>query len=136
MSLLLSQVVYSLKEEALASWWVVAEAAGSAGLIPAACACCSCRSGKSKGFPLFSCPDKNKVNFIPRGSAFCPVKLLCSSLFSPVSPSSCGLGLHGNGDVAPSSPAAASPASSSSSSSTDSSQSPEPEAQPPLLLSS
>ncbi|KAM8826755.1 glucocorticoid-induced transcript 1 protein isoform 3-T3 [Synchiropus picturatus] len=46
-------------------------------------------SGKSKGFPLFSCPDKNKVNFIPRGSAFCPVKLLCSSFFSPVS-------LHGN----------------------------------------
>ncbi|TMS10723.1 Glucocorticoid-induced transcript 1 protein [Larimichthys crocea] len=46
-------------------------------------------SGKSKGFPLFSCPDKNKVNFFPRGSAFCPVKLLCSSLFSPVSPSSC-----------------------------------------------
>lgn len=45
------------------------------------------RSGKSKGFPLFSCPDKNKVNFIPRGSAFCPVKLLCSSLFSPISPS-------------------------------------------------
>uniref|UniRef100_A0A3P9M5J2 Glucocorticoid induced 1a n=1 Tax=Oryzias latipes TaxID=8090 RepID=A0A3P9M5J2_ORYLA len=39
-------------------------------------------SGKSKGFPLFSCPDKNKVNFIPSGSAFCPVKLLCSSLFS------------------------------------------------------
>uniref|UniRef100_G3SVW1 Glucocorticoid induced 1 n=1 Tax=Loxodonta africana TaxID=9785 RepID=G3SVW1_LOXAF len=26
--------------------------------------------------PLFSCPDKNKVNFIPTGSAFCPVKLL------------------------------------------------------------
>uniref|UniRef100_A0A8C5MVE9 Glucocorticoid induced 1 n=1 Tax=Leptobrachium leishanense TaxID=445787 RepID=A0A8C5MVE9_9ANUR len=25
---------------------------------------------------LFSCPDKNKVNFIPTGSAFCPVKLL------------------------------------------------------------
>ncbi|MEQ2188295.1 hypothetical protein GOODEAATRI_013529 [Goodea atripinnis] len=48
-------------------------------------------SGKSKGFPLFSCPDKNKVNFIPRGSAFCPVKLLCSSLFSPISPS-----FHGN----------------------------------------
>ncbi|XP_062321326.1 glucocorticoid-induced transcript 1 protein isoform X2 [Osmerus eperlanus] len=39
-------------------------------------------SCKSKGFPLFSCPDKNKVNFIPRGSAFCPVKLLCSSFFS------------------------------------------------------
>ncbi|RVE63089.1 hypothetical protein OJAV_G00164920 [Oryzias javanicus] len=48
-------------------------------------------AGKSKGFPLFSCPDKNKVNFIPSGSAFCPVKLLCSSLFSP------GSGLHGNG---------------------------------------
>ncbi|XP_028281822.1 glucocorticoid-induced transcript 1 protein isoform X2 [Parambassis ranga] len=56
-------------------------------------------SGRSKGFPLFSCPDKNKVNFIPRGSAFCPVKLLCSSLFSPVSPSTCSSvspGLHGN----------------------------------------
>ncbi|XP_035286546.1 LOW QUALITY PROTEIN: glucocorticoid induced 1a [Anguilla anguilla] len=25
--------------------------------------------------PLFSCPDKNKVNFIPTGSAFCPVRL-------------------------------------------------------------
>ncbi|XP_042345436.1 glucocorticoid-induced transcript 1 protein-like isoform X3 [Plectropomus leopardus] len=46
-------------------------------------------SGKSKGFPLFSCPDKNKVNFIPRGSAFCPVKLLCSSFFTPVSSLSC-----------------------------------------------
>lgn len=50
-------------------------------------------SGKSKGFPLFSCPDKNKVNFIPRGSAFCPVKLLCSSLFSPVPPPSSCSGL-------------------------------------------
>ncbi|XP_028836861.1 glucocorticoid-induced transcript 1 protein isoform X2 [Denticeps clupeoides] len=30
----------------------------------------------SNGFPLFSCPDKNKVNFTPTGSAFCPVKLL------------------------------------------------------------
>lgn len=54
------------------------------------------RSGKSKGFPLFSCPDKNKVNFIPRGSAFCPVKLLCSSLFSPANP-----GLHGNDSPGP-----------------------------------
>lgn len=35
----------------------------------------------SPGFPIFSCPDRNKVNFIPSGSAFCPVKLLCSSLF-------------------------------------------------------
>uniref|UniRef100_A0AAV2MG43 Uncharacterized protein n=1 Tax=Knipowitschia caucasica TaxID=637954 RepID=A0AAV2MG43_KNICA len=43
-------------------------------------------SGQSKGFPLFSCPDKNKVNFIPRGSAFCPVKLLCTSFLSPVPP--------------------------------------------------
>ncbi|XP_025892043.1 glucocorticoid-induced transcript 1 protein [Nothoprocta perdicaria] len=33
--------------------------------------------------PLFSCPDKNKVNFIPTGSAFCPVKLL-----GPLLPSS------------------------------------------------
>uniref|UniRef100_A0A3P9CFF6 Glucocorticoid-induced transcript 1 protein n=1 Tax=Maylandia zebra TaxID=106582 RepID=A0A3P9CFF6_9CICH len=50
------------------------------------------------GFPLFSCPDKNKVNFIPRGSAFCPVKLFCSSLFSPVSPSCTSInpGFHGN----------------------------------------
>ncbi|XP_056457917.1 glucocorticoid-induced transcript 1 protein isoform X2 [Gadus chalcogrammus] len=55
-------------------------------------------SNRSKGFPLFSCPDKNKVNFIPRGSAFCPVKLcpsLCSS--SSVAPSSyTDLGFHGN----------------------------------------
>ncbi|KAM6910478.1 LOW QUALITY PROTEIN: glucocorticoid-induced transcript 1 protein [Xenentodon cancila] len=61
-------------------------------------------SGKSKGFPLFSCPDKNKVNFIPRGSAFCPVKLLCSSLFSPISPSSCSSvnpGLHSNSSPGP-----------------------------------
>ncbi|KAJ3597438.1 hypothetical protein NHX12_000963 [Muraenolepis orangiensis] len=58
-------------------------------------------SDRSKGFPLFSCPDKNKVNFIPRGSAFCPVKLLCSSLYSsPVSvPSSpyADLGFHVTG---------------------------------------
>lgn len=62
------------------------------------------RSGKSKGFPLFSCPDKNKVNFIPRGSAFCPVKLLCSSLFSPVSPSPCSSAtpaLHGSDSHGP-----------------------------------
>lgn len=59
-------------------------------------------SGKSKGFPLFSCPDKNKVNFIPRGSAFCPVKLLCSSLFSPVSScSSTNPGLHSNDSPGP-----------------------------------
>lgn len=82
-------------------------------------------SGKSKGFPLFSCPDKNKVNFIPRGSAFCPVKLLCSSLFSPVSPSSCSSanpGLHGNNSpgpqvtpTLPTAPLATFPASSSAS---------------------
>lgn len=36
---------------------------------------------RTQGFPIFSCPDRNKVNFIPSGSAFCPVKLLCSSLF-------------------------------------------------------
>ncbi|XP_041843005.1 glucocorticoid-induced transcript 1 protein isoform X2 [Melanotaenia boesemani] len=57
-------------------------------------------SGKSKGFPLFSCPDKNKVNFIPRGSAFCPVKLFCSSLFSPISScSSINPSLHSNSSV-------------------------------------
>lgn len=59
------------------------------------------RSRKSKGFPLFSCPDKNKVNFIPRGSAFCPVKLLCSSLFTSVSCSSTAPGLHGNESPVP-----------------------------------
>ncbi|CAJ0933674.1 unnamed protein product [Ranitomeya imitator] len=31
---------------------------------------------------LLSCPDKNKVNFIPTGSAFCPVKLLGSLLIA------------------------------------------------------
>lgn len=63
-------------------------------------------SGKSKGFPLFSSPDKNKVNFIPRGSAFCPVKLLCSSIFSPAPPLSCSgstPSLHGS-QVTPSAP--------------------------------
>lgn len=33
------------------------------------------RSRQSATVPLFSCPDKNKVNFISTGSAFCPVKL-------------------------------------------------------------
>lgn len=32
-------------------------------------------SRQSASVPLFSCPDKNKVNFISTGSAFCPVKL-------------------------------------------------------------
>lgn len=35
----------------------------------------SSRQLASASVPLFSCPDKNKVNFIPTGSAFCPVKL-------------------------------------------------------------
>uniref|UniRef100_A0A3P8TG96 Glucocorticoid induced 1a n=1 Tax=Amphiprion percula TaxID=161767 RepID=A0A3P8TG96_AMPPE len=35
----------------------------------------SSRQSISTSVPLFSCPDKNKVNFIPTGSAFCPVKL-------------------------------------------------------------
>lgn len=35
-----------------------------------------CRTRQPVSTPLFSCPDKNKVNFIPTGSAFCPVKLL------------------------------------------------------------
>ncbi|XP_017284119.1 glucocorticoid-induced transcript 1 protein isoform X3 [Kryptolebias marmoratus] len=63
-------------------------------------------SGTSKGFPLFSCPDKNKVNFIPRGSAFCPVKLLCSSLFSPISPISSVSGSSLGAQLSPALPAA------------------------------
>lgn len=35
----------------------------------------SSRQSTAASVPLFSCPDKNKVNFIPTGSAFCPVKL-------------------------------------------------------------
>ncbi|XP_031441587.1 glucocorticoid induced 1a isoform X2 [Clupea harengus] len=35
----------------------------------------SSRASSSSGVPLFSCPDKNKVNFISTGSAFCPVRL-------------------------------------------------------------
>ncbi|KAK5855507.1 hypothetical protein PBY51_005604 [Eleginops maclovinus] len=35
----------------------------------------SSRTPPSASAPLFSCPDKNKVNFIPTGSAFCPVRL-------------------------------------------------------------
>ncbi|XP_034400620.1 glucocorticoid induced 1a isoform X1 [Cyclopterus lumpus] len=35
----------------------------------------SSRQSTPASVPLFSCPDKNKVNFIPTGSAFCPVKL-------------------------------------------------------------
>lgn len=35
----------------------------------------SCRSRQSSTTPLFSCPDKNKVNFNPTGSAFCPVRI-------------------------------------------------------------
>ncbi|XP_066571618.1 glucocorticoid induced 1a isoform X2 [Amia ocellicauda] len=37
-------------------------------------------SRQSSSVPLFSCPDKNKVNFIPTGSAFCPVRLPGASL--------------------------------------------------------
>ncbi|KAJ8415942.1 hypothetical protein AAFF_G00404990 [Aldrovandia affinis] len=42
-------------------------------------------SRQSSGIPLFSCPDKNKVNFISTGSAFCPVKLPGASLFTSTS---------------------------------------------------
>ncbi|KAI1886126.1 hypothetical protein AGOR_G00210800 [Albula goreensis] len=42
-------------------------------------------SRQSSGIPLFSCPDKNKVNFIPTGSAFCPVKLPGTTLFTSTS---------------------------------------------------
>ncbi|KAI4885191.1 hypothetical protein NFI96_022461 [Prochilodus magdalenae] len=38
---------------------------------------------RSKGFPVFSCPDRNKVSFVPTGSGpFCPVRQLDSSYFS------------------------------------------------------
>ncbi|MEQ2216065.1 hypothetical protein XENOCAPTIV_010211 [Xenoophorus captivus] len=42
-------------------------------------------SRQSASAPLFSCPDKNKVNFIPTGSAFCPVKLPGSLHLTPAS---------------------------------------------------
>ncbi|XP_069769809.1 glucocorticoid-induced transcript 1 protein-like isoform X1 [Narcine bancroftii] len=32
--------------------------------------------------PLFSCPDRNKVNFIPKGTAFFPVSIVSRPLFS------------------------------------------------------
>ncbi|XP_055368699.1 glucocorticoid induced 1a isoform X2 [Betta splendens] len=41
------------------------------------------RQSTSASVPLFSCPDKNKVNFIPTGSAFCPVKLPGSLPLTP-----------------------------------------------------
>ncbi|XP_052002651.1 glucocorticoid-induced transcript 1 protein-like isoform X2 [Xyrauchen texanus] len=47
---------------------------------------------RTRGFPIVSCPDRNKVNFSPSGSAFCPVKLLCSSLF-PVDTTACSSSL-------------------------------------------
>ncbi len=46
---------------------------------------CSSRQSTSASVPLFSCPDKNKVNFIPTGSAFCPVKLPGSLHLTPAS---------------------------------------------------
>ncbi|XP_067467752.1 glucocorticoid induced 1a isoform X1 [Thunnus thynnus] len=45
----------------------------------------SSRQSASASVPLFSCPDKNKVNFIPTGSAFCPVKLPGSLHLTPAS---------------------------------------------------
>ncbi|XP_034747792.1 glucocorticoid induced 1a isoform X5 [Etheostoma cragini] len=45
----------------------------------------SSRQSTSTSVPLFSCPDKNKVNFIPTGSAFCPVKLPASLPLIPAS---------------------------------------------------
>uniref|UniRef100_A0A7N6BY74 Glucocorticoid induced 1a n=1 Tax=Anabas testudineus TaxID=64144 RepID=A0A7N6BY74_ANATE len=45
----------------------------------------SSRQSTSATVPLFSCPDKNKVNFIPTGSAFCPVKLPGSLHLTPAS---------------------------------------------------
>ncbi|XP_075961815.1 glucocorticoid induced 1a isoform X5 [Anarhichas minor] len=45
----------------------------------------SSRQSTSASVPLFSCPDKNKVNFISTGSAFCPVKLPGSLHLMPAS---------------------------------------------------
>ncbi|XP_047460750.1 glucocorticoid induced 1a isoform X2 [Mugil cephalus] len=45
----------------------------------------SSRQSTLASAPLFSCPDKNKVNFIPTGSAFCPVKLPGSLHLTPAS---------------------------------------------------
>ncbi|KAA8579174.1 hypothetical protein FQN60_006031, partial [Etheostoma spectabile] len=45
----------------------------------------SSRQSTTASVPLFSCPDKNKVNFIPTGSAFCPVKLPASLHLIPAS---------------------------------------------------
>ncbi|XP_078094342.1 glucocorticoid induced 1a isoform X2 [Mustelus asterias] len=39
-------------------------------------------SRPSSSVPLFSCPDRNKVNFIPKGSAFFPVSIVSRPLFS------------------------------------------------------
>lgn len=41
---------------------------------------CLSSSRQSASVPLFSCPDKNKVNFISTGSAFCPVRLTPGAL--------------------------------------------------------
>ncbi|KAJ4920141.1 hypothetical protein JOQ06_024678 [Pogonophryne albipinna] len=53
----------------------------------------SSRPPPSAATPLFSCPDKNKVNFISTGSAFCPVRLP----FPPPAPQEEGAGLHEEG---------------------------------------
>ncbi|XP_076013210.1 glucocorticoid induced 1a [Genypterus blacodes] len=45
----------------------------------------SSRQSTAASALLFSCPDKNKVNFIPSGSAFCPVKLPGSLHLNPAS---------------------------------------------------
>ncbi|KAK1880909.1 Glucocorticoid-induced transcript 1 protein [Dissostichus eleginoides] len=50
----------------------------------------SSRPPPSAATPLFSCPDKNKVNFISTGSAFCPVRLP----LPPTAPQEEGAGLH------------------------------------------
>lgn len=47
--------------------------------------CSSRQAAAAAPVPLFSCPDKNKVNFIPTGSAFCPVKLPGSLHLTPAS---------------------------------------------------
>ncbi|KAM8882859.1 glucocorticoid induced 1a [Synchiropus picturatus] len=55
----------------------------------------SARQSTSTSVLLFSCPDKNKVNFIPTGSAFCPVKLpSCLQLSPTLEPDVSGTSQH------------------------------------------
>ncbi|XP_026879163.2 glucocorticoid induced 1a [Electrophorus electricus] len=58
-------------------------------------------SRQSASLPLFSCPDKNKVNFNPTGSAFCPVKLAGSLQQHSASQPEEEVSSHGPGPSSP-----------------------------------